>query len=39
MTTSAAATNVATAQGNSGAGVGDLTNGNNQARDAAVTPR
>ena len=39
MTTSAAATNVATAQGNSGAGVGDLTNGNNQARDTALTPK
>jgi hypothetical protein len=34
----AVATNVATAQGNSGAGVGDLTNGNNQARDTANNP-
>jgi len=39
LTTSVNATNVATSQGNSGAGVGVLTNGNNQARTAAVTPK
>jgi hypothetical protein len=33
-----AATNVATSQGNSGAGVGDLTNSNNDARDFANNP-
>ena len=33
-----AATNVATAQGNSGAGVGDLTDGNNDLRDFANNP-
>lgn len=35
---SPAATNVATSQGNSGAGVGDLTDGNNQNRDFANNP-
>ena len=33
-----AATNVATSQGNSGAGVGDLTDGNNDLRDFANNP-
>lgn len=32
-------TNVATSQGNSGAGVGDLTNGNNDNRDGANIPQ
>ena len=32
-------TNVATSQGNSGAGVGDLTNSNNDNRDLANTPQ
>jgi len=36
---SPAATNVATSQGNSGPGVGDFTNGNNDLRDLANNPR
>lgn len=39
MNASDIATNVATSQGNSGAGVGDLSNGDNTLRDDADNPR